>query len=70
MLNEWRAGVCDVGDGCNYDDDPVEFMSAMLGHISDIDSPEYISSFISQRICDEPLATPVNLCIGNHEDDR
>jgi len=69
ILLKWCAKDHDCVECRDYDD-PVDFISKMLEHKFNIDSPEYIFCFISQRICDEPLATPLNLCIGNYAEEQ
>ena len=61
----------DVHDSCGYfHDDPLEFVSDMLGHIFPISFPEHVFSFYSRRDCQEPLATPLNICVGNYEEEQ
>ena len=71
VLVKWSAGLdTDSGEDCDFDNDPNDFMNTMLAHKFNIKSPEYIFSFVSQRMDHEPLATPINLCIGNHDEER
>ena len=68
VLVKWSPSTNDDGQDM-YEDDPIEFMNTMLEHKFGINVPEHVFSFVSRRICSEPLATPLNLCIGNHEDE-
>ena len=71
VLIKWSTeGSLDCGEGRSLEDGPDDFLNTMLGHKFNIKSPEYVVSFVSQRICYEPLAKAVNVCIGNYDDEQ